>query len=92
MTSDPDADDAMRALSAALLSMLEQDTTPPCADGTDRWTDDDHAVRATVMTQCDDCEIRDRCHDFARTARPRITHGIFGAVDYTVTTRQRHDR
>jgi hypothetical protein len=87
MTSDPDADDAMRALSNALLSLLEHDTAPPCADGTDRWTDEDHEVRAKVAPHCDDCPIRPRCHDFADTARPRITFGIFAGIDRTPTTR-----
>jgi hypothetical protein len=88
MTSDPDADNAMRALSNALLSMLEQDTTPPCADGTDRWTDDSAAVRAKVALRCDDCPIRERCHDFANTARPPITFGVYGGTDRTATTKR----
>jgi hypothetical protein len=78
---------ALRALSDALLSMLEQDTTPPCADGTDRWVHDDHAVRAKVAPRCADCEIHDRCRDFADSARPRITHGIWAGDDYSATTR-----
>lgn len=87
------SDDATRALSDALLSLLEQDTTPPCADGTDRWTDDDHEVRATVAPHCDDCPIRPRCHDFADTARPRISFGVFAGIDYTASHRgQRNDR
>lgn len=85
MTTDPAAD-AMRALSNALLLLLEHDTTPPCADGTDRWVHDDHAVRAKVAPRCADCPIRPRCHDFADTARPRITFGIFAGVDYTAST------
>jgi hypothetical protein len=84
---------AMRALAAALLGMVEQDITPPCADGTDRWTDDSAAVRAKVAPHCDDCEIRHRCHDFADTAQPRITFGVFAGIDYTQDTkRQHHDR
>jgi hypothetical protein len=87
MTADPAADDAMRALSNALLSLVEQDVRPPCADGTDRWTDDSAAVRAKVAPQCDACEIHHRCHTFAETARPPITFGIFAGIDYTATTR-----
>jgi len=87
MTTDPDADAAIRALSDALLGLLDQDARPLCADGTGRWIDDSAAVRATVAPVCDDCEIRPRCHDFANTARPRITHGVFGGVDFTTTTR-----
>ena len=87
MNRDSAADDAMRALSNALLSLLDQDARPLCADGTGRWIDDSAAVRATVAPVCDDCEIRKRCHDFANTARPRITHGVFGGVDFTTTTR-----
>ena len=81
---------AMRALSDALLSMVEQDIAPPCADGSNAWTDEDQQVRAKVAPHCDDCEIRHRCHDFADTARPRITHGIWAGTDYGTTTRQRH--
>jgi len=88
MISDPAADAALRALSAALLSLLEQDTPPPCADGSNAWTDDDYLIRAKVAPHCDDCPIRHRCHDFANTARPRITHGVFGGVDFTTTTRK----
>jgi Transcription factor WhiB len=91
MTTDPAADDAMRALSDALLSMLEQDTTPPCADGSNAWTDEDHEVRAKVAPHCEDCPIRHRCHDFADTARPRITFGIFAGIDYTAATRRQRD-
>ena len=88
MTTDPAADDAMRALSNALLSLIEQDVRPPCADGTDRWTDDDHSVRAQAAPHCDSCEIRGQCHTFADTARPPITFGIFAGIDYTATTRK----
>jgi hypothetical protein len=88
MISDPAADAALRGLSDALLSLLDQGARPLCADGTGRWIDDSAAVRATVAPVCDDCEIRPRCHDFANTARPRITHGVFGGVDFTTTTRQ----
>jgi len=89
--TDDDTTAAMRALSDALLSMLDQGTAPLCADGTDRWTDDSAAVRAKVAPHCDDCEIRHRCHTFAATARPRITHGIWAGIDYTATTRSQRD-
>jgi hypothetical protein len=88
MTTVPAADAAMRALSNALLSMVEQDTTPPCADGSNAWTDEDHEVRAKVAPHCDDCPIRPRCHDFADTARPRITFGVFGGTDFTPQPRK----
>jgi hypothetical protein len=83
MTSDLAADDATRALSDALLILLH-DARPPCADGSNAWTDEDHEVRAKVAPHCDDCPIRPPCADFADTARPRITFGI----DYTATTRK----
>jgi Transcription factor WhiB len=88
MISDPAADAALRGLSSALLGLLDQGTRPPCADGTDRWLDDSATVRATAAPVCDDCEIRPRCRDFANTARPRITFGIFGGVDFSETARQ----
>jgi adenine-specific DNA glycosylase len=88
MISDPAADAALSALSTALLGLLEQDTTPPCADGSNAWLDDSAAVRAKVAPACDACEIRHRCHDFASTARPPIVFGIFAGRDYTATTRQ----
>ena len=87
MTTDPAADAAMRALSDALLSMLEQDTAPPCADGSNAWTDEDHEVRAKVAPHCDDCEIRSQCDAMADTARPRITHGIWAGKDYSAVAR-----
>ena len=82
------ADDAMRALSDALLSMVEQDIAPPCADGSNAWTDEDQQVRAKVAPHCDDCPIRHRCRAMADTARPRITFGVFAGIDYTATTRR----
>ena len=88
MTAERSADDVVRALSNALLGLLEHDTTPPCADGTDRWVHDDHAVRAKVAPRCADCEIHDRCRDFADSARPRITHGIWAGDDYSAIIRQ----
>jgi hypothetical protein len=88
MTTDPAADAALRGLSNALLSMLDQGTRPPCADGSNAWTDEDHEVRNKVAPHCDDCEISPRCRDFANTARPRITFGIFGGVDFSETARQ----
>jgi len=88
MISDPVADAALRGLSSALLGLLDHGTRPPCADGSNAWTDEDHEVRAKVAPHCDDCEIRPRCHDFADTARPRITFGVFAGIDYTATTRK----
>ena len=88
MTTDPAADDAVRALSNALLSLIEQDVRPPCADGTDRWTDDDHTVRAQAAPHCDSCEIRGQCDAMADTARPRITHGIWAGKDYSAVARK----
>ena len=91
MTANPAADAALRALSNALLGLLEQDTTPPCADGSNAWTDEDHEIRKKVAPHCDPCEIRPHCHDFAETARPRITFGIFAGKDYTPSTRRQPD-
>jgi hypothetical protein len=92
VTAD-DTTTAMRALSNALLSMLEQDIAPPCADGSGAWLDEDHEIRAKVAPHCVDCPIRHRCHDFADTAQPRITFGVFAGIDYTQDTkRQHHDR
>jgi hypothetical protein len=87
MTTDPAADAALRGLSNALLTLLDQDARPLCADGTGRWIDDIAAVRAKVAPQCAPCEIRERCRAFADTARPPITFGIFAGRDYTATTR-----
>ena len=83
-----DTTTAMRALSDALLSMLEQDIAPPCVDGSGAWLDEDREIRAKDAPHCDDCEIRHRCHDFAYTARPRITFGVFAGIDYTPQTRR----
>jgi hypothetical protein len=54
----------------------------------DRYGDpieDDDAMRALSDALL---SIRHRCHDFADTARPRITFGIFAGIDYTATTRR----
>ena len=88
MSADPAVDAALRGLSIALLGLLDQGTRPPCADGSNAWTDDDHEVRAKVAPHCDDCPIRPRCHDFADMARPRITFGVWAGVDYGATTRK----
>jgi len=91
MTTDPAAAEALHALSSALLGLLDQGARPPCADGTDRWTDEDHEVRNKVAPHCDDCPICQRCHDFADTARPRITFGIWAGTDYSTITRRQPD-
>ena len=78
---------ATEAMSEALRSMTYRDQVPPCADGSNAWTSKDHEVRAKVAPHCDECSILHLCHDFADTARPRITFGIFAGIDYTTTSR-----
>ena len=83
MTTDPAADAAMRALSSALLGLLDQDATPPCALD-DRWTSDHHATRAEITSHCEPCPIRLPC-DLAAVAT-KATSGIWAGRDYTVST------
>lgn len=78
------ADEAMRALGNALLSLLELDTSPPCALD-DRWTSDHHATRAEIASHCEPCPIRLPC-DLAAVAT-KATSGVWAGIDYTTTTR-----
>ena len=88
MTTDA-ADDALRALSSALLSLLELEATPPCALD-DRWTSDHHATRAEITSHCEPCPIRLPC-DLAAVAT-KATSGVWAGTDRTVTNQQRGHR
>ncbi|HZK37202.1 MAG TPA: WhiB family transcriptional regulator [Aeromicrobium sp.] len=83
MISDPVADAALRGLSDALVGLLDQDATPPCALD-DRWTSDHQATRAEITSHCEPCPIRLPC-DLAAVAT-KATSGIWAGRDYTVST------
>jgi|GEM_PF-5333618 hypothetical protein len=75
-----DADQAMRALGNALLSMLDRDQAPPCA-GDDRWTSDDHTTRTDVAKHCQPCPLLDPCGTAATATKARF--GTWAGIDRT---------
>ena len=86
MISDPDADAAMRALSAALLSLTYREQVPPCADGSNAWTSDDHEIRAVATTLCTCCPLITKCADYATELK--ASFGVWAGKDRTPTTRK----
>ena len=73
-------------LHLALRQLLDHDQTPPCALS-DLWLSDDDEDREAAGYRCQPCTLLAPCHDFASTALPRITFGIFGGVDFTATAK-----
>ena len=86
MTSDPAAGAAMRALSAALLSLTYREQVPPCADGSNAWTSDDHEIRAVATTLCTCCPLLTLCAQFGDEIK--ASAAVYGGTDRTPTTRK----
>jgi len=86
MSADPAVDAALRGLSIALLGLLDQGTRPPCADGSNAWTDDDHEVRAVVIPLCTSCDLLTLCAQYGDEIK--ATAAVYGGTDRTLTTRK----
>jgi len=86
MTSDPAAGAAMRALSSALLGLLDQGTRPPCADGSNAWTSDDHELRAVATTLCTSCSLLTLCAQYGDEIK--ASAAVYGGTDRTRKAQQ----
>lgn len=80
---------AAEVLHLALRQLLEHDQRPPCGYSSDQWLSEERQQRAIAARCCQPCPLLALCHTFASTARPRITFGVFAAVDYTATNRKK---
>jgi hypothetical protein len=82
--------DAMTALSNALLSLTHRDTTPPCADGSDRWTSESRDERTDAARLCTGCPLFDPCGQYADEIS--AVFGVWSGVDRSPNhDRRRHD-
>jgi hypothetical protein len=86
MTTDPAADVALHALSAALLSLTYREQVPPCADGSNAWTSDDHQIRAVAIPLCTSCSLLDLCAQYGDEIK--ASAAVYGGTDRTPTTRK----
>jgi hypothetical protein len=86
MTTDPAADVALHALSAALLSLTYREQVPPCADGSNAWTSDDHQIRAVAIPLCTNCSLLDLCAQYGDEIK--ASAAVYGGTDRTPTTRK----
>jgi hypothetical protein len=86
MTSDPDADDAVRALSAALLTLAARDQRTPCQGRySELWTSEDYTQRAETIPLCAGCDLITKCADYATELK--ASFGVWAGVDRTPSTR-----
>lgn len=79
-------EDAMTALSDALLALTHHDVRPPCGDGSDRWVSDDRDQRDDAARLCQSCPLIVVCRDYDNAVHP--THGVWAGVDRTHGTRR----
>jgi len=79
-------DVALRALSAVLLSLTYREQVPPCADGSNAWTSDDHEVRAVVIPLCTSCDLLTLCAQYGDEIK--ASAAVYGGTDRTPTTRK----
>jgi hypothetical protein len=76
---------ATESFTAALLTMVEHDTPPPCTHD-NRWTSDDHGHRATAASLCRTCPLITQCSQYAHEIK--ATHGVWAGHDYTKSQRR----
>ena len=79
-------DVALRALSAALLSLTYREQVPPCADGSNAWTSDDHELRAVAIPLCTGCDLLACCAQYGDEIK--ASAAVYGGTDRTPTTRK----
>jgi hypothetical protein len=86
MTSDPDADDGARALSAALLTLAARDQRTPCQGRYGALFLSEHFTRrAAAIPMCTGCDLITKCADYA--AELKASFGVWAGVDRTPSTR-----
>jgi hypothetical protein len=82
MTGNRDADDAVRALSAALLTLAARDERTPCQGRySELWTSEDHTQRAEVAQHCAGCSLLTKCADYATELK--ASFGVWAGKDWT---------
>ena len=87
MTADPAAADAVRALSAALLTLAARDQRTPCQGRySELWTSEDHTQRAETIPLCAGCELITKCADYATELK--ASFGVWAGKDRTPTPRK----
>jgi|GEM_PF-887718 len=87
MTSDPAADDAVRALSAALLTLAARDERTPCQGRySELWLSEDSTQRAETIPLCAGCSLLTKCADYATELK--ASFGVWAGIDRTPTTRK----
>jgi len=77
---------AAEAMTEALRSMTYRDQMPPCADGGNAWTSDDHEVRAVAIPLCASCSLLACCAQYGDEIK--ATAAVYGGTDRTATTRK----
>jgi uncharacterized protein YbjT (DUF2867 family) len=73
-------------LNRALAAALDLGLIIPCA-GSDDWTAEDAATRASAARRCDGCPCLTECGTAAAETRER--HGVWAGHDLTRTTHVR---
>ena len=87
MISDPAADVAIRALSAALLTLAARDQRTPCQGRySELWTSEDFTQRAVASPLCECCPLLTKCADYATELK--ASFGVWAGTDRTPTTRK----
>jgi len=80
-------DNAIRALSDALLSMAARDQRTPCQGRySELWTSEDFTQRAVASPLCAGCELITKCADYATELK--ASFGVWAGIDRTPTTRK----
>ncbi|WP_299442640.1 hypothetical protein [uncultured Phycicoccus sp.] len=73
-------------LERRLTTLAENGTRPPCATDPERWIGDDPTARAFAIFECvGGCPALSEC----RAAGVTESHGVWGGIDRSKTTRQR---
>ena len=77
---------AATAIDAALLSLAHREQTPPCADGSNAWTSDDHEIRTLAIPLCAGCDLLTLCAQYATEIK--ATFGVWAGQDRTPTNKK----
>jgi hypothetical protein len=87
MTTDPAANVAIRALSAALLTLAARDQRTPCQGRySELWTSEHYTQRAETIPLCAGCELITKCADYATELK--ASFGVWAGVDRTPANRK----
>jgi hypothetical protein len=80
-------DNAIRALSDALLILAARDQRTPCQGRySELWTSEDYTQRAETIPLCTGCDLITKCADYA--AEIKASFGVWAGTDRTPATRK----